>query len=203
MPTALPTLDGGRGDPRRQRHVEKLSSSMPDLSVHMERAGNTVRTPPLAGTAAALDGVTSPNDARRRVRTRKISSALERVPVGTGPSGRHGAGDGAAGAAPFEAPNLYVGRPPPGQGQQGDALMKTGTGASHTIPSGMRKQFMMAANALELGSHVQRHAAADEVEDQGMESPLIVQHAGHTTSPMPFAGDAPRSNAAGRRELLK
>lgn len=174
--TQLPTLtDTSRNaTASKQRAAEKLmSNSMPDLGAHFDSRPAAVRTPPLAGSSLGHD----PASPSKKIRARKIGSAM--TPVS---SGKHGAGDGAAGpVAPFEVPLLYVGNPPTPPSAMGpDSSLRLShshtTGASHTVPID-RSHFMMAATALELGSHVQRHAAFDEAV-LNLESPLIVQHAG-------------------------
>lgn len=73
-------------------------------------------------------------------------------------------------AAPFEAPALFVGSPPPavaGSGRTNSPLSAqyraslTGAtvGSSRTIPAPFRKQLMMVAKVFELGDHVFRHAS--------------------------------------------
>lgn len=163
VPAQLPTLNDTSRMGSKQRAVDKLlSSSMPDLGMHgFDRPLNAVRTPPLASPPG--DERVSPN---RKLRSRKLGGSGV-LPA----SGKYGAGDG---AAPFEAPLLYIGQPPRSPHGQYPDFRGSGTiGASHTTPSGMRNQFMMAAAALDLGSHVQRHAASED--DQGVESPLHIQ----------------------------
>merc|ERR1719272_1046310 len=109
----LPALNAGSSPSKRP--VDKMSMSMPDLSMHFDRSAteNIVRTPPLAGEVPTV----SLSPTRKKVKSNK--SALERVPGG-GIGGRYDAGDGAGrAAAPFEVPLLYVGKPPPNSSHDG------------------------------------------------------------------------------------
>lgn len=188
VPAQLPQIGC---DPKKLKQ-DRLSSSMPDLSFHHERPV-VMKTPALAASMSpGYDPVSSPPQSRMRKKS---------PPRGTD-GRRHSAGDYNNSQATFEAPWLYIGRPPPppSQGGSHEASMRDGgTGASHMIPAALRKQFAMAASALELGSHVQRHAAVEQDLGEDFKSPLIVSHC---ISPMPFEGDAPRSNATSGRVLL-
>jgi len=161
--STLPQLDGARSP---SKPTNKMSVSMPDLGIIFDRPVTSVRTPPLAEERAhpAVKG--------RNRSTRGLGQS------GSGLPSR--AGDASSSTAPFEAPLLYVGNPPTEhegvQGKLSESLRTGhGTGASHTVPEHItRNQFVMAANALELGSHVQRHAGHMEGP---MDAPMIVTHA--------------------------
>jgi hypothetical protein len=180
VPAQLPHLES-----KRAQTANPLSSSMPDLS-GLDRPANKVRTPPLAAPMSPQDdaGITG-----RRPRNRRVS-------VDKPAANQPGPSEGEVGTAPFEA--LHIGRSGPVQGHLSASARSHVVGASHTVPAAMRKHFAMAANALELGSHVQRHAAEEASEEQSLPSPLIVNHC---VSPMPFDGDGPRANALGRSLL--
>mmetsp|Transcript_50339 Transcript_50339/g.79753 ORF Transcript_50339/g.79753 Transcript_50339/m.79753 type:complete len:1647 (-) Transcript_50339:116-5056(-) len=165
--------------------LDKLSSSMPDLNIHERPA--IIKTHPLVASVSPGSEVSSPVLQRSRKSPR---------------SRRQSAPEDSSCLASFEALGLYIGRPPPvGHVGPHEASLREshGTGASHTVPSALKKQFAMAANALELGIHVQRHAAVEQDLGEDFQSPLIVSHC---ITPMPFEGDAPRVNATSGRVLL-
>lgn len=162
--STLPQLDAARSP---SKPSNKLSVSMPDLGIIFDRAATSVRTPPLAEERA------QPAAKGRNRSTRGLGQSMS----GSGLPSR--AGDSSSSTAPFEAPLLYVGNPPAEsfgmQGKLSDSLRNSRlTGASHTVPADPRNQFMMAASALDLASHVQRHADHSEAP---IDAPMIVTHA--------------------------
>jgi len=161
--STLPQLDSARSP---SKPSNKLSVSMPDLGIIFDRPVTSVRTPPLAEERA--QPVTGHAKGRNRS-TRGLGQS------GSGLPSR--AGDSSSSTAPFEAPLLYVGNPPTEpfgmQGRLADSLGHSHvTGASHTVPKDPRNQFMMAASALDLASHVQRHA--DHADPPPSTPPMIV-----------------------------
>lgn len=176
VPAQLPHLSDSARTPSKASKM--LSVSMPDLGIMFERPPtsvlqNAVRTPPIAA-----------EEMQQRVQPLQPSPTKRGLKStrGLGQSGsRYGAGDGAAGAVPFEVPLLYVGNAPTGPvGVQGKLEASIRSSHAHSGPSPEKgNPFMMAASALELGSHVQRHAATEDVTvgAASQSSPMIVQHA--------------------------
>jgi hypothetical protein len=181
VPAQLPQIAG-------KAKQSNFSSSMPDLHSGHDRPA-LVKASPIVSLTNSVSPGYEPVSPPQKIRK--------------SPDRRNSAGDGHGDKASFEAPYLYVGLPPPNaQGGPHEASVRDSHGlhgASHTVPNALRKQFAMAANALELGSHVQRHAAVEQDLGEDFQSPLIVSHC---VTPMPFQGDAPRGNAAPGKTLL-
>jgi len=172
---SLPSTPERRVGRKRANQSEakmNLSASMPDLSQAMmssalalpllsDRGAASVKTPPLAGEEKAMASPKQQKRGKKSIVADKSAGADGNAP-------------------PFEAPLLYVGNPPPAPGSE-EAKRLSGswtgahsTGASHTIPIGLRKSLMKAAIAFELGDHVQRHAtdSADTAAELGI-PPLV------------------------------